>query len=365
MDSVYKSYLNQVEIDTLNFLQNIERDKHFLYSPVERGMTKAGSELTLGFSCYALKINYIFNNPLKINFKNWCDVINSYQIETGEYIDNMYLKNINQFAFETLLKNSTKIFLNYFGKNYPTKSKIIKDSIRAETKQSISTIFQVNEKNKIQLSSYQSDIEEIKTFLNNLNWNNPWSAGAQFAALSVFLKTQSNHKQSFDSLKNYLIDFTNSIVDSSTGTYFLNQKPNSDELINGAMKVLTGLDWLDGEIKYPERLIDFCLLNKPSHEGCNLVDTVYVLWKSSNQTTYKRKEIIKYLIDVIEIIKLHQYKNSGFSYYLNKSQIYYYGLKITRGYDVPDLHGTVLLVWALSMINKICEFGLNWNTLKP
>ena len=33
------------------------------------------------------------------------------------------------------------------------------------------------------------------------------------------------------------------------------------------MKVITGLDWIDEEIHYPERLIDLCLNIDPSQEG--------------------------------------------------------------------------------------------------
>ena len=50
------------------------------------------------------------------------------------------------------------------------------------------------------------------------------------------------------------------------------------EVINGAMKVITGLDWINHEIHYPEKLIDFCLNTKPQ-TGCDLVDIVYVLYK--------------------------------------------------------------------------------------
>ena len=34
---------------------------------------------------------------------------------------------------------------------------------------------------------------------------------------------------------------------------------NSRQVINGAMKVITGLDWLGHEIHYPKKLIDYCL----------------------------------------------------------------------------------------------------------
>ena len=48
----------------------------------------------------------------------------------------------------------------------------------------------------------------------------------------------------------------------------------------------------------------------------------------------------------------HFYKvEGGFSYFLNKSQTHYYGLKISNGLRTADIHGTTLLVWALSLIS--------------
>ena len=132
------------------------------------------------------------------------------------------------------------------------------------------------------------------------------------------------------------------------------------------MKVLTGLDWIDKEIHFPEKLIDLCLNSKPSQEGCDLVDIVYVLYRCSLQTTYKRDDVINYLKDLISLIKHHSFEDGGFSYFINKSQTHYYGLRISNGPNLPDLHGTTLLVWALSMIfNTINPDESNWNVLKP
>ena len=56
------------------------------------------------------------------------------------------------------------------------------------------------------------------------------------------------------------------------------------------MKVITGLDWLEVKIHNPNKLIDFCLANKPEFEGCDLVDYIYVLYKCSSQTNYKKNK---------------------------------------------------------------------------
>ena len=84
------------------------------------------------------------------------------------------------------------------------------------------------------------------------------------------------------------------------------------------------------------------------------------------QTEYKKEEVKKYLFNIIEEIKKHKFEGSGFSYYLNRSQVYYYGQVITKGKNTPDIHGTLLLTWALSMISEINEIEfLKFNILKP
>jgi len=75
------------------------------------------------------------------------------------------------------------------------------------------------------------------------------------------------------------------------------------------MKVITGRDWLGIPIHYPEKLIDLCLSRQPSQSGCDLVDYVYVLYRSSLQTDYKRKEIVKYLNQISYKLSLIQLKD--------------------------------------------------------
>ena len=55
------------------------------------------------------------------------------------------------------------------------------------------------------------------------------------------------------------------------------------------MKVLTGLDWLDSQIHYPEKLIDYCINNKPLMEGCDIVDYIYVCTDVLKRLNIKNK----------------------------------------------------------------------------
>jgi hypothetical protein len=157
------------------------------------------------------------------------------------------------------------------------------------------------------------------------------------------------------------------LLDPVTGLYFKGNQKNKRELVNGAMKMITGFSWIDGPIHYPDKIIDFCLNEKVNNEGCDLVDIVYVLYECSALTNYRKKDIIKYLTSLISTIKDHYFQDiGGFSYFLDKSQTHYYGVKITEGRNTPDLHGTLLLVWAISMILEMIEYEkVSLNILKP
>ena len=246
------------------------------------------------------------------------------------------------------------------------RNKQLHSFVRAESKQAIATLRQVQLKNSKPYLEFPTKKEHISTYLDNFNWNKPWSSGAQYSGLCVFAATQMP-KENFLKIKNDLKEYIEKKVNESDGCYYEGSQPNLTELINGTMKVITGLDWLDVPIHYPEKIIDVCLENKPSKSGCDLVDYVYVLYRCSLQTEYRKKDILLFFEKMIDLIFEHFYEDiGGFSYNLNESQKLYYGVKISNGYDQPDLHGTILLTWALSMIFEISEDNkFSWNILKP
>ena len=42
---------------------------------------------------------------------------------------------------------------------------------------------------------------KVSKYLNSLDWSKPWNAGAQFAALCVFLETQEKESKNYQVLK--------------------------------------------------------------------------------------------------------------------------------------------------------------------
>ena len=108
----------------------------------------------------------------------------------------------------------------------------------------------------------------------------------------------------FEDNRKTLLNFSDELVNSKDGFYYKGKQPSKSELINGAMKILSGIDWINGKIHYPEKLIDFCLRTKVSNEGYDVVDIVYVLYRCHLKPIIE-KEITSYLLNLFELIKTH------------------------------------------------------------
>lgn len=343
------------------------------FNIVNKGTTNVGLQLKLGFTCYAIKVLYTINSKL-IHDQNFIDntshifesCLEKYEeFPTGTYVDYAYYKNYKNNFLKIRFKNIIKYLLRKIDFLDIDPFKKFEEHIRAETKQAIATRKQINSAFFSDYKFYKDTPNEIFEFLNSLNWDNPWNAGAQVAGLSLFLNINEPNNEIIQINKrvgNYL---ESKVLQD--GTYGKNFSNNSSERINGAMKVITALEWLKIKIHQPEQLIDTCLDHKPAKEGCDIVDVVYVLYMCNKETTYKSEEIKNYFLEILKDIDKHYFETEGgFSYYIGKSQTHYYGLKVSKGLNEPDLHGTTLLVWCLSMIYDTLGDGYpNWNIIRP
>ena len=352
-----------------SFLSQLERGNFYDFNPALQGVTNHGKRISLGFSTFGLKIRYMLGevsaNDLE-KTKIWSDFICSFQKNEKNYPNNFFIDDVLIDYYlkknsEEFIKDKVKVLLNtFFNKSFDTFDTKLAKALNAETKQAISTLHQVGFEGYSSIEKpYTND--ELNTYLRSLDWTHPWSAGAQFSSMCVYAKTQK-----FD-YEDSLTNFINEIVDKETGSYFSSKPKYNREIINGAMKVLSGLDWIDQEIHYPEALINFCLENPPISEGCDIVDFVYVLFRCSQQTSYRKKEVNKTLIDIYsKIDDLYFGDQGGFSYFPKKSQTHYYGVEITNGTNCPDIHGTTLSLWAINMILKNNEMlDSKYNIIKP
>lgn len=369
---INQEWLNNIENSSKEFIFSLKKENDYRFNPAKRNLTYYGNNLELGFSCFALKIYYILGLWDKLENKekaSWLDYINSFQVESkkfpnNSYIDKILLENYTGSKYKNFLTDNVKTLLNIFPQFEfeKNKTKMIK-AINADTKQAISTIYQVDNENDSKVENTFTESQSVADYLDKFDWTKPWNAGAQFSSLCVYSTTQH-----FD-IKKELNTFINKKVDQKTGSYFSETPKSTREIINGAMKVISGLDWIDEPIHYPEQLINFCINNKPVLEGCDVVDYVYVLFKCSQQTNYKKNEVNQILLQqLLHIQELYQGDDGGFSYFTKSSQTHYYGAEIIHKTYQADIHGTLLCLWAITMILKNIELDkldFKWNLIKP
>lgn len=365
-----KKFFLEVPSYSVEFVKSLKKQEEYRFKPALEGLTKYGNLLNLGFSCYALKIYYMTSEWNKLNElkqKEWINYINSFQVDDRSFSLNSY---VDQHMVEGYKNLPIKKNINYLAKgvlnllpnfSFDSKKIDLEKTINAETKQAIATLKEVGYRNEKEIEIKYSDDKLLNNYLNNLDWTKPWSAGAQFSSICVFTKTQNLN------LDKYLEDFISKKVNSETGSYYSSLPSSSREVINGAMKVLSGLDWLNVPIHHPKKLIDYCLNNQPTLEGCDVVDFVYVLYRCSSETNYRRKEINELFKKVFDNLKkLYVLEDKAFSYFVNKSQTHYYGLQITNGLNRADIHGTTLCLWAIIMMLKSLEISeKKFNIIKP
>jgi hypothetical protein len=238
----------------------------------------------------------------------------------------------------------------------------------AETKQAIATLYEVDSKPNRPFRGFPTTPESVRAWLEAQDWTKPWGAGGQSAGLVVFIVTQAPAflpPEQVTELVNACRAFFSSLVDAETGAYFRGPRPAHGELINGAMKVLMALDWLDMPIHYPDRLIATTLAEQPKRDGCHLVDAIYVLHRALGGNDASGA-VRSYCGEVFSALKDHQQDSSGFSFSLRRAQTNYYGVPVSKGLDEPDVQGTCLLTWAAAMIWQLVDpSAARWKVLKP
>lgn len=337
------------------------------FRPCRHGAVAAGESASLGFSCFARKIldaTGMWSAWPAGEQQGWLDWIRAFQVVTPG--DHRFGAEVGMFVDPDLIgaipeyREGWKAGLRrrWHKKPKPTPRQ---DAMLAETKQAIATLAWAGVEPVVPFGAFPCQQRALLARLQSFDWSLPWSAGARSALLAVFVQSQSPHLPGVDgaALRQTLVGFLDGMVDPSSGCYFRPPTlPARGQLINGAMKVLNALEWLAWPIHYPERLIDTCLLQGPPPAGCHVVDWVYVVYRSLQQTDHRRAEVQQECLKIVDLIRTHWSRDRGFSYSPGQAQTGYYGATISFGLDEGDLHGSCLLTWALAMIVEILEWPL-------
>ena len=318
----------------------------------------------LGNTVFAIKI-YATLDLLKSlseeQKKTMASFIKSFQKKDGAICDPL----IRRLAWKKnlLLTLKNKNFQNIFGE----------ETIRAETRQAISSLKLLDPRAKNwgagvpqnKVGNPDKGRKGIIKYLSKLNWQKPWHAGSHFSHLLFFL--QNSDLANKDELINDAIKWINKQQNPQDGAWHQGS-PSLQQKINGAMKIITGLKVAEKmNFKYPEKLIDLCL---PPHQklwcggvsakndkhACDNFNIIYVLHYANKVAgnNYRVNEIKVFAEDRLETYKRYYFPEiGGFSFLPNKANIYYYGAKITRGLNEPDIHGTCIFLQGIALATQI------------
>lgn len=303
----------------------------------------------LGNAVFAVKIYYTLNllgDLPREEKKAIVNFIQSFQKEDGIIYDPLIKRRALVINFLSAVKNLD--FNNVFGQK----------TIIAETRQSISALNLLGEKPKIPFKKFPKTKKEIKKYLLTLNWQKPWGAGSHFSHLIFFLKNSESANK--EKLINFAIDWVNKLQNPNDGSWYT-RDPSLQQKINGAMKIITGLKVANKmNFRYPEKIIDLCLFAKNDEHACDNFNIIYVLHYANKMTdgNYRIEEIKKFAQERLKIYRNYYFPEiGGFSFLPKKANVFYYGAKITKGLSKPDIHGTCMFLWGISIISQILGIG--------
>jgi hypothetical protein len=366
MSTFSTEWLGERRGEALRFMSALRVDSQpGRYAPCLNGATDIGREMALGWSCFALKLHHMLGawTELPENSRTgWIGFIRGFQCSAdreGAFIDR---PEIDFLERRTLRDHVWKLL----GRGRPKD--FARSIVLAETKQAIATLAEVDAEPLQPFRGFPLTPEEVRAWLDAKDWSRPWGAGGQSAGLVVFLKTQAPlllSQSHVDELLDVCRGFYEGLADRDTGAYFRGPRPAHGELINGAMKVLMALDWLDVRPHYAERLVATCTAQPPRSDGCHLVDAVYVLHQCLAPGAADAN-VRGFCAHVLDGIKQHAREDGGFSFYAKRAQTNYYGVPVSRGLEEGDIQGTCLLVWALAMIWRLlAPETAEWKTIRP
>jgi hypothetical protein len=242
---------------------------------------------------------------------------------------------------------------------------------RAETRQAFAALYLLGRKPLKPFAYIPYTDKEIDIYLNSFDWSQPWSAGSHFSHLLFFLKMNARFfeykVQESQGLIRFAFDWISRIQSNNDGSWYQSDNVPLTIKINGAMKILTGLQAAGiNDFPYADKLIDLALSGINDQEACSNFNIVYVLYCCNRiLPNYRKGEIDYFLRQRLNLYQeFYHPAEGGFSFNRNKANEFYYGKRLSQGKNEPDIHGTIMFVWGISLIDKMLNLGLNFKIVE-
>ena len=349
-------WLKDIKERTYSFIQdmNVRKDFSYFNYSYSGDLYDSNTKWGLGQQVFATKILCMIDKIKTLNPAyrlNLINSINSFQTKNGYYSDTTLFKpNMKKRIITKLFKK---------GQNSSFHEKIK----RAETRQSFAALLALNSRSLYPFLHIPYSKKDIDRYLTTLDWTRPWGAGSHFSHLLFFLHYNRElfelHQDDADHLIDYAIDWVNRLQSSSDGCWYKRPAPDSQK-VNGSMKILTGLSAANKmNFSYPERIIDTSLKIVEHTDACNDFNVVYVLYCCSKMVEHREDEIRDFCLRRLNQYREYYYDDKdGFSFHKGRANEKYYGARITKGLNEPDIHGTAMFLWGITLISKILKLDL-------
>ena len=287
----FKDFVSKLKRETPAFVEKMES----LAIPSMFKLTMSGDLISetkkwgLAQTTFAVRILYILDSMESDCVRNASTYILSFQDINGEIYDKeISRKTFHKRFVKSVLYRDRKYFLNIENK-------------RAETRQSIACLLNLN-KNQI-YKSYEvvSDESKICSFVNNLDWNNPWAAASHINHRLFFLRfaNELDNDQKKSTLKIY-----QKYINSYVIKFILNGSVKGispSNIIGGIMKIIMGTKFFDEDETYvSKKYIDLCLDFINPLDACESFNAIYVLQNSIKYIKYRENEVYNYIFKSVE-----------------------------------------------------------------
>ncbi|ABL00991.1 hypothetical protein Ppro_3398 [Pelobacter propionicus DSM 2379] len=303
-------------------------------------------------TCYAMKAAWqstIWDEWPKERKDGCIHFIQSFQNESGFFFDPWLDRQSSPSNWIEFVKFVCQRAL---GRGLSIRELKIRN-VRAETRQSAASLLMIGAQLKTSLPLEATTPSEVRSYLEQFDWSQPWAAGSHLSHLIFFIAANKlfvNNAVKFEELIDEIEYFLLSIWNAEHGAWF-NGRPSDQMKINGAMKILTGFQWLDRSYPDCRKLMDLALSLSFESDGCGFVNRLFVVHEAQKGVPlgYRDLDVHDLALKALEEIEKFFRMDGGFSFYVHGAQTHYYGAHVSDGRLVGDLHGAAMITWGIAL----------------
>lgn len=301
----------------------------------------------LGNTVFAAKTYYMLDSVDRSNHKEMSAFIKSFQTKSGEICDPLIEKK----------SSLRRIVSSFRGLDFDNISN--RQTRIAETRQAFAALRCLGSRPDKSFDLVALTKEDISGYIHSLNWRSPWNAASHLSHLIFFLRNNDKESEDTEDLLAFAFQETDRYRQKDGSWAGKGVSLPDYQKVNGAMKMLVAYNAAGkDDFSNPEGLIDLCLNALNDDNACNNFNIICVLYNCLKKTGYKKDKIIDFCASRLGIYKKYWLPDyGGFSFLPGKANMIYYGAKISRGLAEPDIHGTHLYLWGITLISEV--LGIN------